>query len=326
MDRLLITGATGFIGKWVLRHWRTAHPDVEIWATSNQPDCLGTLADRFSLLDLRDADAVRELICTCKPTQVIHLAGLVARAPLADYLAVNVVGTENLYDALSELDGCQAARIVQAGTAAVYGPVTPDELPVSEEHALRPLTPYAMSKMAQDSLAEMFWRTRSLQVIRARIFNLMGAGQPDYLVPATFIRQLKAIHDGEAVQVGDLTARRDLVDVRDIVVAFDKLLTHGRAGAAYNVGSGTSVAIREVLEELLRISGFQHRTTERESMRIRKNDVPDIYADITAITGDTGWRPQVCLRDALQAMWDDVDPNGRDADEMRTGSEEWSRG
>jgi len=77
---------------------------------------------------------------------------------------------------------------------------------------------------------------------------------------------------------------------------------------------------------LLRISGFQHRTTERESMRIRKNDVPDIYADITAITGDTGWRPQVCLRDALQAMWDDVDPNGRDADEMRTGSEEWSRG
>lgn len=303
MVRLLVTGATGFVGTWTLRHWRKAHPEVEIWATSNQPDCPSGLADEFVVLDLRDDRAIHEFIRACNPAQVIHLAGLVANASLAEHLAVNVLGTERIYDALSELDRFEEIRVVQAGTAAIYGTIMPEELPVSEDNPLRPLTAYAISKMTQDCLAQAFWRTKGLNVIRARIFNLLGPGQPDHLVPATFIKQLHEMGSGASLHVGDLSTRRDFVDVRDVVGAFDMLLTGGRPGAAYNVASGTSVAIREVLAELLEVSGHGHVRVAEEPARIRWNDVPDVYGDVAAIAGDIGWRPRIALRESLTAMW-----------------------
>jgi GDP-4-dehydro-6-deoxy-D-mannose reductase len=325
-NRLLITGATGFVGKWTLRHWRAVHPEVEIWATSDRPDDISRWADRFSLLDLRDGAAVAEFIRACRPTQVIHLAGLVANAPLADHLAVNVVGTEHLYDSLAALARADEIRIVQAGTAAMYGAVAPEEVPVAENNRLRPLTAYALSKITQDYLGEMFWRTRGLAVLRARIFNLLGPGQPQHLVPATFIQQLRALGETReaqsaepaalaaspgtlgAIRVGTLACRRDFVDVRDVVWAFDRLLAGGRPGAAYNVGSGASVAIHEVLQELLEISGRHGVGVKEESARVRKNDVADVYADTTAITSDTNWRPRISLRESLAAMWHEDQP------------------
>lgn len=302
-NRLLITGATGFVGKWTLRHWRTVHPDVEIWATSDRPDDSSRLADEFSLLDLRDVKAVAELVQACHPTQVIHLAGLVANAPLAEHLAVNVVGTEHLYNSLADTARPNEIRVVQAGTAALYGAVAPEELPVSEKNPLRPLTAYALSKMTQDYLAEMLWRTRGLAVIRARLFNLLGPGQPEPLVPAAFIEQLRAIRDGGSLEVGNLASRRDFVDVRDAVWAFDRLLAEGRPGEAYNVGSGTSVAVRDVLQELLELAGLRDIDVREKAMLVRKNDVPEVYADTTAITKDTDWRPRLSLRESLEAMW-----------------------
>jgi len=302
-NRLLITGATGFVGKWTLRHWRAAHPDVEIWATSDRPDDLGTLADTYACLDLRDEAAVHEFVGACRPRHVIHLGGLVGNGPLAEHLAVNVVGTDNLYSALTQVDHAQETRVVQAGTAAVYGPVTAEELPISEKNPLRPLTVYALGKMTQDCLADLFRRTRGLDVVRARLFNLLGPGQPEHLVPATFVRQLQGMRDGQALAVGNLAPRRDFVDVRDAASAFDRLLATGRSGDAYNVGSGVSVAIHRILDELLDISGLYGICVREEAGRVRSNDAPDVYADTTAITRDTGWQPRIPLRESLEAMW-----------------------
>jgi GDP-4-dehydro-6-deoxy-D-mannose reductase len=139
--------------------------------------------------------------------------------------------------------------------------------------------------------------------MRARIFNLLGPGQPENLVPATFIKQFKAMREGESLRVGNLSTRRDFVDVRDVVWAFDKLLTKGQPGMAYNIASGKSVSIREVLNEMLSISGFRDISIEQDSVRIRENDVPDVVADITAITEMVGWRPQISLRESLEAMY-----------------------
>jgi len=303
-NRLLVTGATGFVGNWTLRHWRKEHPEVEVWATGDQSTCLDELADKYSVIDLRDGNAVRELVHDCNPTQVIHLAGLVTEASLTEHITVNVLGTGNLYDALAKMGHSTEMRIIQAGTAAIYGRVRPEELPITEKNPLRPLTAYALSKVAQDYLAEMFWRTRRLNVIRARIFNLLGPGQPEHLVPASFIRQLKAICDGESLQVGNLTPRRDFVDVRDVVWAFDKLLAGGKPGKVYNVASGTSIAIKDILNELFSISGLHDVTTNEDFERMRKNDVPDIVADITSITEAIGWRPKISLRKSLEAMWE----------------------
>lgn len=302
MSRILVTGATGFVGKWTLRHWRKSHPQVEIWATSDQPDCPTELADQFSIIDISNADRIRDFVSACRPQNVIHLASLVKEAPLAEHLNVNVLGTENLFNSLAELDCLAEIRVVQAETAAIYGQVGPNELPISEKNPLRPLTAYAISKTTQDYLAEMFWRTRGLNVIRARIFNLLGPGQPEHLVPATFIRQLKNMSDGDSVLVGDLATRRDFVDVRDVVRAFDGLLAHGQAGEAYNIGFGMSVAIRHVLDELLTISGLHGLAIEQAVERKRKHDVPDVCADITAITTATGWQPRIPLRKSLEDM------------------------
>jgi GDP-4-dehydro-6-deoxy-D-mannose reductase len=165
VNRLLVTGATGFVGKWTLRHWRAVHPDVEMWATSDQPDCPEGLADEFSVLDLRDGNAVSDFVSGCNPTHVIHLAGLVGQASLAEHLAVNVLGTENVYSTLARMNNSGEIRVVQAGTAAMYGYVRPDELPIKEGNPLRPLTSYAVSKATQDHLAEMFWRTCRLDLV-----------------------------------------------------------------------------------------------------------------------------------------------------------------
>ena len=304
-NRLLVTGATGFVGSWTLRHWRAVYPEVEVWATSNQSASIAELSYKFSVFDVRDGNAVRKFVRACNPTHVIHLAGLVSEASLAEHLAVNVLGTENLYNALAEMDCSKDLRVIQAGTAAIYGQVAPKELPISEKNPFRPLTAYAMSKMAQDYLADMLWRTRGLGVIRARIFNLLGPGQPKHLVPVTFIRQLKAIHEGDSLRVGNLATRRDFVDVRDVVLAFDRLLTDGRPGEAYNIASGKSIAIWDIVNELISMSRLNDISIKPEYERIRTNDVPDVIGDITAIAKAVGWQPQISVRESLEAMWEE---------------------
>jgi GDP-4-dehydro-6-deoxy-D-mannose reductase len=234
---------------------------------------------------------------------VIHLAGLVAEAPLAEHLAINVLGTENLYNALTEMDCYKDLRVIQAGTAAIYGQIEPKELPISEKNPFRPITAYAISKMAQDYLADKFWRTKGLGAIRARIFNLLGPGQPKHLVPVTFIRQLKAMRDGDSLKVGNLATRRDFIDVRDLVLAFDRLLNHGRPGAAYNIASGKSIAIWDIVNELISMSRLSDISIKPEYVRMRKNDIPDIFADTTSIAEAVEWQPQISLSNSLEDMW-----------------------
>jgi GDP-4-dehydro-6-deoxy-D-mannose reductase len=302
-NRLLVTGATGFVGKWTLRYWRAVHSEVELWATSDQSASLDTLSDRFVRLDLREENDVRDFVITCNPTHVIHLAGLVGEATLAEHLAVNVLGTENLYNALTELDGYEDKRVIQAGTAAMYGKIAQNDLPISEKNALHPLTAYAISKMVQDYFADMMWLSRGLPVIRARIFNLFGPEQPQHLVPATFIQQLISMTDGKSLQVGNMATRRDFVDVRDVIMAFDKLLKQGQPGEAYNIGSGKSVCIRDILDTLINMMQLKNVVIQQSSDRVRKNDVPDIFADITAISDAVNWQPKITLQESLDAMW-----------------------
>ena len=301
-DRLLITGATGFVGTWMLRHWRKTHPNIEIWATSHQPDHPGNLADHYAVLDLMDNDAVNAFVRRSQPTQVIHLAGLVANASLEEHLAVNVVGTEHLYQAIAGLADAKNISIVQAGTAAIYGPILPTELPITEENPFRPLTPYALSKTTQDHLAAQYWRTDELKTIRARIFNLLGPGQPETLVPAAFLKRLANLQPGETLRVGNLTTRRDFVDVRDVARAFDGLIQMGQPGKAYNIGSGASVPIRDLLNELISLAEIPDVVIEENSTPRRKVDVPDVCADITAIKEDIDWSPEISLPESLEAM------------------------
>ena len=301
--RLLVTGATGFLGRWVLRHWRLTHRGAELWATSEQPRPDDLSADAYRQVDLRDAAAVRELVEECRPTNVLHLAARIVAPELDDLLAVNVEGTRHLYDAL-----CGASLenlcVVQVGSAAMYGPVGEDDLPITEAQPLRAVTPYAVSKARQDELAAEMHERSGLPVIRARVFNMLGPGQGAQLVPMTFVRQFRDIQVGRAreIETGDTSTRRDFVDVRDVAAALDALLQRGRPGAAYNVASGRDVSIREVIDDLQRISGIDAPIVQAPG-RLRPHDTPRVQADVSAIAHDAGWRAEIPLATSLSDMW-----------------------
>ena len=303
-QRLLVTGATGFVGAAVVRHWREQHHDVEVWATSDRPPTDDLVPSRYRQVDLLDAAAVRELVETCRPAAVVHLASLIAGADLEAYLSVNVLGTARLYDALADAD-LHDLRIVQVGSAAMYGRLSQDELPITEEQPMRPVTAYAVSKVAQDYLAVAYGHSRNLRIMRARVFNLLGPGQPEHLVPMTFAMQLAAVREGVAdrIKVGLTTARRDFVDVRDAAAAFDAMLGRGVPGSVYNVASGRDVSVDEIIGELVDVAGVDARVEVDES-RLRPVDVPVVRADIGKAGRELGWSPTIPLRESLESMWE----------------------
>jgi len=303
--RLLVTGATGFLGRWVFRHWRLTHRDVELWATSEQPRPDDLPADAYRQVDLCDAAAVRELVEECRPTSVLHLAARIVAPELDDLLAVNVEGTRHLYDALCGAS-LENLRVVQIGSAAMYGSVGEDDLPITEAQPFHAVTPYAVSKARQDELAAEMHERFGLPVIRARVFNMLGPGQGDTLVPMTFVRQLQNMQAGRAseIETGDISTRRDFVDVRDVAAALDALLQRGRPGAAYNVASGRDVSIREMIDELRRISGVDAPVVQAAD-RLRTHDTPCVRADVSAIARDAAWRAETPLPQSLSDMWND---------------------
>lgn len=302
--RLLVTGATGFAGAWVLRHWRGRHPDAEIWAMSDRPDPPSVPVEQYRRIDLRDAQAVLDFVSACRPTEVVHLAGLIGGASLTDHLSVNVVGTDNLYAALSDADAPAGLRVVQVGSAAIYGKVREEDLPISESQPLRPVGPYALSKAAQDHLAATAHLQYGLKVLRARVFNMLGPGQSDKLVPMTFLRQLSDCRSGRTdhVSVGNTAPRRDFVDVRDVAAALDVLLREGEPGEAYNVASGQDVSVQEILDILPGVTGIQ-APVRQAAQRTRGIEVPCVRADVSKIAAATGWQAKIQLRQSLDEMW-----------------------
>ncbi len=305
--RLLVTGATGYLGTWTLRHWQANHPDVTVWAASDRPRPSHVSAQHYCQVNLCDLEATQELIAQSRPTHVIHLAGLLRNASLSDYLAVNVVGTDHLYRALADARLRPDPRIVQAGSAAVYGLVRDDELPIGEGQPFRPVSDYALSKACQDQLAAAFAYGDRLPIIRARLFNLLGPGQPEDLVPMAFIGQLKRCAAGlsDRLDVGNTDPRRDFVDVRDVVEAMDLLLEGGQPGEAYNVGCGRDVSIREVIEELLAIADIDVPIVGSADRR-RSVEVARVCADVSKIAAAVGWKPRITLRRSLEEMWQNV--------------------
>jgi GDP-4-dehydro-6-deoxy-D-mannose reductase len=303
---LLITGATGFVGTWVLDDLRRRRPDAEVWATSDRPTPPPGHRGPYRQLDLADAAGIRALIRDCRPGGVLHLAGAIAGADVAHLTAVNAGGSERLYRALAEELPAGSVRVVQASSAAVYGPVPGVELPVSEERPLRPVTPYAISKAAQERVAVAAGEDDGLQLVRARIFNLLGPRQPEHLVPMCFLAQLREIRRGEAparLLVGNLSARRDFVDVRDVVQALLALLDRGAAGAAYNVASGDEVEIGAVLTRLQAIAGLDV-PVEVDPTRLGAGGEDRSRADVSRIAEETGWRAAISLDASLRDMWE----------------------
>jgi len=309
--RVLITGASGFVGRHLIEYLRRERPDSEVHGTY-----CGDLANGDSggdvvmhELDLRSAGDLANLLHEVEPDAIFHLAAqsFVPRSweEPVETLEINLLGTAHLFEAARKIEKVPTIQV--AGSSEIYGLVEPEELPVRENQPLRPLSPYAVSKAAKDLLAFQVAASRGVPIIRTRAFNHTGPGQRDQFVAPSFARQIASIEAGVAepvLRVGDLSPVRDFLDVRDVVRAYVLLVEQGRPGEAYNVASGRGIAIQEILDQLLDLSSVDV-TVETDPDRLRPADMKVLIGDISKLRAATGWEPGFTLRQTLSDLLDE---------------------
>jgi GDP-4-dehydro-6-deoxy-D-mannose reductase len=305
--RVLVTGAGGFAAQHLLR--ALLHHGCTITAGTQDgvppaPDTLTALEIEqveWIAIDVTQAASVRAAVERSRPERVFHLAAQssVGRSHTdpAGTWEVNAVGTVRLLDEVAR--GTPQARVLLVGSAEAYGVVAEAEQPIPESRPLAPTSPYGASKAAAE-MAALAAVASGLHVVTARSFNHTGPGQDGRFALPSFAAQLARIARGEAepvLRVGNLEARRDFLDVRDVVRAYRLLLERGAVGAAYNVCSGEAHSLRELVESLIALSGLDVRI-EVEAARVRPVDIPLLQGDPARLAA-LGWRPEIALRQTL---------------------------
>ena len=275
--------------------------------TEYRPD-LAALANLHQV-DLTDAEAVEKLLTETRPKHIYHLAAQSFVPESFDdpwgTLRNNIKMQLNIILSMIKLD--LDARLLVVGSAEVYGPVSPDEIPLDEDQPLRPPSPYSVSKVAQDMLGLQYYLSHSLDIVRVRPFNQIGPGQSKRFVAPAFASQIAAIEAGlqePAVYVGNLEAQRDFTDVRDMVEAYRLLMVHGKAGEVYNVGTGEAHSIQELLNILLH---YTHAPVEvrTDPALMRPVDVPIIVCNPAKVQAATGWKPAYAFEQTLLDILND---------------------
>ena len=285
--RALVTGARGFVGSWLTAH--LVESGDEVVAIDHE-------------VEITDGDAVRAAVSAASPDVVYHLAALasVGRSwtDPNEVLRVNATGTLYVLEAARACP--HPPRVLMTSSAEVYGAVPQQLLPVTEDAPLAPVTPYAASKVAAEYLGVQAHLAYGLPVIRMRPFNHVGPGQSSaFVVSALAQRIVEARRTGaDSIVVGNLAARRDLTDVRDVVRAYRLLAERGVAGEVYNVCSGRDIAIADVALQLLSLAGVDLEFEVDPDLN-RPVDVPVVRGDFTKLHEATGWEPRLSLDETL---------------------------
>lgn len=310
--RLLITGITGFVGshmaEFALAHGAEVSGSMR-WRSKTEN--IDHLRARITLVecDLRDLSSVRNLLEITEPTHVVHLAAqsFVAaswKAP-AETLTTNIISQVNLLEAMRGLR--ISPRFLAVGSSEEYGLVHPDELPIKETNPLRPLSPYAVSKVTQDMMGYQYFKSYGLPIVRTRAFNHEGPRRGDVFVTSNFARQIVEIEAGirePVIFVGDLKPKRDYSDVRDIVRGYWALLERGEPGEVYNLCSGKSWPIQHVLDFLLGQSRVKGIAVKIDPARLRPSDVMELEGDPGKIQRALGWKVEIPFEQTLTELLD----------------------
>lgn len=307
MGKILVTGITGFAGSYLAEDLVAAGHDVHgTFLNDNTNKNLDIVKDKVQLhkLNILDAKHVEKLVAEIRPNVIYHLAAFTSPAESfkdpEKVINNNITGELYLLDAVSNTK--TETRVLITSSAEVYGMVKQSDLPVNEKTELRPGSPYAVSKIAQDYLALQYHFSHGLDTIRVRPFNHIGPRQAPAFVVASFAKQIADIEKGKQepiLTVGNLDAKRDFTDVRDMVKAYQALIEKGENGEVYNIGSGVSHRIQEILDSLISLSEVKIEIKE-DPAKLRPSDTPDIYSDNTKLEQTTGWKPTIPLAKTLQ--------------------------
>jgi len=301
--RVLVTGGNGFAGRHLVSILRERGDEVIVAGRSRD----GTGVDVE--LDLADAEALRTTLASVRPRVIYHLAAVsfvpdATHDPMGTY-ETNIMGTARLFEAVRDVYSDSAPpRCLFASSAEVYGTRTPDEYPLRETLAPRPATPYAAGKLAGEAIALASFRTFGIPTIVTRAFNHIGPGQDERFAIPSFAKGLAEIAKGaeHVLSVGNLSSKRDFLDVRDVVSAYVALADDGLNGEIYNVCSGRPVSMSEILRQLITVAHVAVEVRE-DSDLMRPSDNPLSYGDNTKLRAVTGWKPRYSLIQSLQDVY-----------------------
>lgn len=311
--RVLITGITGMAGSHMADYLvRKGGCDVHgtiRWRSNRKHIAHLDKALHLHECELKDPHAVIRLLKDVRPEKIYHFASQSNVATSwnspRDTLVNNITAELNLFEALKFM-GNPDVRVLVSGSSEEYGLVNPDELPVTETNPLRPLSPYAVSKVTQDTLAYQYFKSYGLQIIRTRSFNHTGPRQADVFVASNFAKQIVAVERGRqepVIHVGNLEAQRDFTDIRDVVKAYDLALETCDAGEVYNIGRDEVCSINKLLELLLGMSRLVIEVKE-DPARMRPSDVPVMLCDSSKFRMQSGWRPEIPFEKTLSDLLD----------------------
>jgi GDP-4-dehydro-6-deoxy-D-mannose reductase len=329
--KVLITGITGFVGSHLLDYitkisesasppisvtdYKTGalivpNPAIKVYGLKRPRSPMDNIYSSAELLDcdITDYHSVQAVINTVKPDRIFHLAAqsyvpLSWAAPQATF-TINVLGTLNILEAMRQKS--PNARMLFAGSSEEYGMVKPSECPITEDQPLRPLSPYGVSKVAGELLCRQYVRSYNLHVVTTRAFNHTGPRRGDVFATSDFAKQIARIEKGLAkptITVGNLEAQRDWTDVRDMVHAYWLALEHCVPGEPYNVCSGRTISISDMLHILLGLSRVKMAVVN-DPARMRPSDVPLLRGSSDKFHQLTGWKPTIPFAKTLQDLLD----------------------
>ena len=300
--KALIIGGAGFVGNYLIKHLKN---DLkwDVFVTKMAHEKLNNEDVESFDIDILDKDQIKEVFEKVKPDYIFHLAAqssvaLSWKNPSLT-IDVNVKGSVNVLDMVRGLD--YKPRVLLIGSGEEYGHIKPEESPIVEDNVVRPGNIYAATKACQNMIGKIYADGYDLDIMMVRAFNHIGPNQAPIFVVADFCKQVAEIERGEKepiIYTGNLSAKRDFTDVRDVVRAYGLLIQKGKKGETYNIGSGHAIAIQEILNRILEFSKTKIKS-EVDPSKIRPVDVPIIEADTTKIRACTGWTPDISLDTTL---------------------------
>ena len=305
MKKALIIGAAGFVGKYLIEEL-LLDGNIEIVATKLSFEKLEIKQIQIYDLDILDEKSIALLLKNVQPDYIYHLAAQSSvnmswKEPGLT-VDVNIKGSINLLEAVRKT--ASHSRILMVGSSEEYGDIKSEEIPIDEENLLRPINIYAVTKACQNMLSKIYAKAYGINIIQVRAFNHIGPAQSPNFVVSDFCKQVveieKKIHV-PIIKTGNLSAVRDFTDVRDVVKAYTKIIQLGTIGETYNVGSGSSKSIKEILMLILSLAKCNIEI-KTDSTKMRPIDTKIIEADISKMYKLLNWRPQIELETTIQEM------------------------
>lgn len=309
--KTFITGITGFAGSHMAELLLKKGYEVHgLCRWRSRTENIDHIKGKLNLIegDLLDSHSLQEAMMNVRPDFIFHLAAQsfvpASWTSPAVTLEINVVGSCNLFEAVR---AAQINPVIQiASSSEEYGLVKPNEVPIKETNPLRPLSPYGVSKIAMDYLGYQYFKSYGMKIVRTRAFNHTGERRGEVFAESSFAKQIAEIEKRlkePVVKVGNLSAKRDYTDVRDMVRGYLLAVEKGKPGEVYNICSGKAYQIKKVLEILLSMSKVKIKV-EKDPERMRPSDVPILLGDFSKFRRRTGWRPKIKFEKTLQDLLD----------------------